>query len=320
MTQIKKLPIKVLRHIFRKSEYTEQYVQYFGQQGNNLVRDSITENFFQKRGLFIGKFGTIELKAIVNSLLVNKPLSSTLVYEYIRDLINLDSQNCLKGMCNNAGFFPADLRLLHNFDNLMLDDMKYVDILGSNVYEEKYINDRIPQAKKIQLDSYLAPFLWANPWTSVLKGKKVLVVHPFVDSIRKQYERRNLIFNNPDVLPEFKSLILIKAVQTIAGQPCEFKDWFEALEYMENEIKKEDFDVAIIGCGAYGFPLAAYVKRMGKIAIHMAGWTQMLFGIYGNRWLKDQPQYSKFINEYWVRPSENERPKNLNKVENGAYW
>ena len=26
-----------------------------------------------------------------------------------------------------------------------------------------------------------------------------------------------------------------------------------------------------LGCGAYGFPLAAHVKRMGKKAIHMGG-------------------------------------------------
>lgn len=49
-------------------------------------------------------------------------------------------------------------------------------------------------------------------------------------------------------------------------------------------------------------------------------WTQMLFGIYGNRWIKDQPEFKKYINEYWTRPSIDERPKNVEKVEGGCYW
>ncbi len=50
-----------------------------------------------------------------------------------------------------------------------------------------------------------------------------------------------------------------------------FKDWFDAFEYMKAEINKSNYDICILGCGAYGFPLAAHVKRMGKKAIHMGG-------------------------------------------------
>ena len=42
-------------------------------------------------------------------------------------------------------------------------------------------------------------------------------------------------------------------------------------EYMKAEINKSNYDICILGCGAYGFPLAAHVKRMGKKAIHMGG-------------------------------------------------
>ena len=124
-----------------------------------------------------------------------------------------------------------------------------------------------------------------------ISSKKVLVVHPFTESIKMQYDKRTLLFGNPDVLPEFKELILVKAIQSIAGngESTGFKDWFEALEWMKAEISKHDYDIALIGCGAYGMNLAAHVKREGKIAIHLAGWTQMLFGIYGNRWLNDEP-------------------------------
>ena len=62
------------------------------------------------------------------------------------------------------------------------------------------------------------------------------------------------------------------------------------------------------------------MKRKKKIAIHLAGWTQKLFGIYGKRWVQDQPEFSKYINQYWVRPSEDEKPEGAQKVEGGCYW
>ena len=127
------------------------------------------------------------------------------------------------------------------------------------------------------------------------------------------------MFADKRVLPKFKSLETIKAVQTIAGNNSVFKDWFEALDFMKKEIDKKDFDIAIIGCGAYGFPLAAHVKRRGKKAIHMGGPTQMFFGIKGKRW-EDNEKFKTIINDYFVNPTDQDIPKDFNKVEGGCYW
>ena len=121
------------------------------------------------------------------------------------------------------------------------------------------------------------------------------------------------------MLPAFQSLQTIKAVQTIASQTSEYKDWFAALDYMKAEIDKKDFDIAIIGCGAYGFPLAAHVKRKGKKAIHLGGPTQMLFGIKGKRWI-DNPNFNEIINEHFIFPNESDKVPNANKVEGACYW
>jgi hypothetical protein len=123
----------------------------------------------------------------------------------------------------------------------------------------------------------------------------------------------------PYVLPEFK-LETLKAVQTIAGQRDErFNNWFEAIDYMYKKATEIDFDVAIIGCGAYGFPLAAKLKQAGKVAIHMGGVTQILFGIKGARW-DIHPEASKLYNEYWVRPRAEDVPENAEGVEDRCYW
>lgn len=97
----------------------------------------------------------------------------------------------------------------------------------------------------------------------------------------------------------------------------------------EKEIDKCDYDICLIGCGAYGFPLAAHVKRMNKKAIHMGGSLQLLFGIIGKRWedpeygyieLKKKGCYPQLINKYWIRPGMKEKPQNAIQVESGCYW
>ena len=77
---------------------------------------------------------------------------------------------------------------------------------------------------------------------------------------------------------------------------------------MKDEISNKKFDIALIGCGAYGLPLAGHVKRLGKIGIHMGGCLQLLFGIKGKRW-DNNPSVNKFYNDNWVRPSNNDIPK-----------
>ena len=223
-------------------------------------------------------------------------------------------------MINNAGFFPNGNKYFSMFSDLYRKSAREIDILGNwNLYNHAFEEEC--HYTKFYIDD-IYPFMAKYPWTSALKGKKVLVIHPFKDTIIKQYENRSLLFDNPDILPVFASLRVVKAVQSLGGESNGFSSWFDALKYMEDEIDKEDYDVAIIGCGAYGMPLAAHCKRMGKKVVHMGGATQLLFGIAGDRWLNHFGEaYHKLCsNPHWVRPSETDRPKNADKVENACYW
>ena len=78
--------------------------------------------------------------------------------------------------------------------------------------------------------------------------KKVLVIHPFVDTIKKQYEKRDKLFENSK-LPTFESLECVRAIQSNAGEneAIEFSSYFDALESMKAEILKKDFQVAFAG-------------------------------------------------------------------------
>lgn len=278
------------------------------------------------RPCMVARFGSVELGCVLNYLSIREHAEGRRsLWRYIQGQ-GSDwwwSEKGVFSMSNNAGFFPNTPDMLERFARLMLDDMKEVDILGSWQKGEWDVRDYMSKSvKKVHL-LYLEPFWSSKPWSRALKGKKVLVIHPFAETIKRQYnEKRHLLFKDEETLPDFK-LLVIKAIQSLGGGNGEYNDWFEALHWMEDEMDKTDYDVALIGCGAYGFPLAAHAKRTGHQALHIGGALQLLFGIKGKRWedvSRYGDRYATLFNEHWVRPGQEETPKTADKVEGACYW
>ncbi len=234
-------------------------------------------------------------------------------------------EKSMEQLCRWSGFFPNDVVHGNDFNYYMINAMKDVDMLAvwnlrfEEYYIRKYMRKDICLTYLLNLEPWKAP---EKPWTSALENKKVLVIHPFENTIQAQYKHRADIFPGTNILPEF-SLKTLKAVQTIAGEKDErFSNWFDALDWMYREAMKIDFDVAILGCGAYGLPLTSMLKASGKKAIHLGGATQILFGIKGKRW-DHEAAYDyvrNFYNENWVYPKQEDEVKNKKIVENGCYW
>lgn len=283
-----------------------------GQQAS----DEIEKLLRSDKPAMIARLGLTETKSMIEG--TNQPSLKSYSNLISRKIDHIGwTQESIDSIHEVSGFFPATRENVGKFVQLMLKDMPQVDILGSWMRQEKLFGKELKQAIKVPLGD-LEPFFHPDPWSKVLKGKKVLVIHPFEATIKKQYQQREKLFSNPDILPEFE-LKTIKAVQTIAHTPSPFGSWFEALKYMEGLIDNTNFDIAIIGAGAYGFPLAAHIKSIGKKAIHLGGATQLLFGIKGKRW-EDRPEFQALFNEYWVKPLDEDRPENFQKVEDGCYW
>lgn len=267
-----------------------------------LIRESLAS----PEPLMIGRFGSTEIKAVLYPRI---PFPARLFFR----------ERIFGNMRTLSGFFPSNEEMIRRFSSLMYEDIKQLDILGSWRLEEFFLRNELRKVTRVELKG-LEPYLSEHPWTESLKGARVLVVHPFNKTIERQYsDSRNKLFRDERVLPEFSSFETVKAVQSIADSSSEFGSWFDALEYMKCEIDKRCFDVAILGCGAYGFPLAAHIKRTGRKAIHLGGATQILFGIKGRRW-DGHPVVSGLYNDFWVRPSVDDKPQGAAKVENGCYW
>jgi len=232
-----------------------------------------------------------------------------------------DGNICLD-ICNSSGFFPNDNQKIAEFCKLYMGCMADCDVIGcfKEIPGESFLWKQAQQCPEFVPVSSLEPYLFNTPWSTSLKDKRVLVVHPFAESIFKQYSKnKDRLFQNKDVLPDFE-LITLPAVQAIRQEKTEFSDWFEALQAMQKKISEISFDVCIIGAGAFGLPLASYVKSLGKISIHMAGTTQILFGIRGKRWELYIPEVARLFNEFWTRPLPHEHPQDYANNEGGAYW
>ena len=224
-----------------------------------------------------------------------------------------------------SGIFPNNTNLIPRYTSFVESTLPQIDFLASfNWVMEDYVIDvYLNKDIIVAANRSIEPFYYRNdhPWSEALEGKKVLVIHPFADTIEKQYAKRELLFPGTNVLPKFE-LRTLKAVQTIVGTKDErFDDWLEALNWMYEEAMKIDFDVAILGCGGYGQPLACMLKKAGKQAIQIGGATQILFGIKGKRWEVAKSEITKMFNDNWVRPSSDETPlhKERNEI-GGAYW
>jgi hypothetical protein len=271
-----------------------------GEQANKVIKSLIVS----EKPSMISRLGVVEINCIRG---------------YFNHLKwSLNTRNALR---DNAGVFPvADDECLELFSRLYLTDIELVDLMGIsfNTFEDYLCNNYCPGAE-LSLLRNLEPYYHDSPWSETLRDMSVLVIHPFKESIEHQYHnKRELLFMDSNILPKFE-LKTIAAVQSISGAKTEYRTWFDALDSMKEQIDKTSYDIAIIGAGAYGLPLAAHVKRSGRKAIHLGGSTQILFGIRGKRW-DNHPEISRMYNANWIRPNVKEKPDKFEVVEQGCYW
>ena len=285
------------------------------QQSNDLVRQCIKSD----TPCMVARFGYAELEVICTYLIMQQPQWHKKINMFYRGgRLGWDKQ-LRSSFSNNAGFFPAIRDNLEKYAQQVIGEVPFLDVLHSWLPGEQNLFEFF--SDKTMLSNNYHPCLCERPWTEALKGKKVLVISPFSETIKKQYgENRKKIHSNPAMLPEF-DLITLKSVQSAAGIESKsgFDSWFSAFDYMCNKINQIDFDIALIGAGSYGFSLAAYIKKNKGKAVHTAGGTQLIFGIKGNRW-ENIPEVKKLFNDHWVRPSLEETPKNALGIEGGCYW
>jgi hypothetical protein len=276
------------------------------EQGNQTVYELLNSS----KPILITRFGSAELTVMLNRFyILNGKLK-----KWDLNRINLGIFNC-------SGVFPTNQNTLERFSDLYISCLPGIDALavwynyGEHIFHKKYFKE----APLFPLES-LEPFRFRSPWSKALAGKKVLVVLPYEKSVKEQYSKKEFLFQNKDVLPDFE-IFVYKPYNAYTDNPEIGKDWFFYLQKMIDEIELIDFEIALVAAGPFGLPLASAIKKIGKKAVHVGGALQLLFGIKGNRW-EEREEFLGYINDNWIKPDVSEIPSLdiKSKIDNGSYW
>jgi hypothetical protein len=150
-----------------------------------------------------------------------------------------------------------------------------------------------------------------------IAGRKVLAISSFDGLIQQQYDSGN-VYKIYEKFPKIAGLSTVKFPYCFLNNGPH-QNYFETLDAIFEEIKKQDFDIALLGCGAYGHMLCHRIhSELGKDAIYIGGSIQTIFGILSKR----EKDVSKLpVNEYWITEIPEEYiPANYKQIENGCYW
>lgn len=227
-------------------------------------------------------------------------------------------------------------------------DTQCMDHLNARCYHEYKVrlprNARslVPQQTSAALgriDHMISYNMSLGFWLPVLEllarhRTRVLVVSGFAASIEHQIPKLSLIHPNYD-LSGLTFRVVAAPMQCpdtmstpgwpMPEDPTE-NTWARNLARLRAnpEWDARRNDIAIIGCGPMGMPVARFAAKERNISsVYIGGFVQVIFGIVGQRYLDTQGTglgERGVINEHWIRPLPAETPPNLLGMEGGAYW
>lgn len=279
---------------------------------NELFNSNLRNDILSKKPLFVCRYGLSELTA-------------TTVLEFIeKGLCGKVSEDQIRMLKLNSGVFPETQSNYLYFANqyrLSFKNADYSAYLGNGLLEEYHLRRWFRQDVLLMHMQALEPWHFMHPWTMALTNMKVIIIHPFAELIKQQYGRRNNIFLNRNILPDFE-LITIKAIQTSGTNLSNnYRDWNDALESLYVDCMTKDFDIALLGCGSYAVPLGSKIKEAGKMAVVLGSAIQIMFGIKGKRWDEGSPEVVAMYNDFWIRAGDEYKISGAEiKSDGPAYW
>lgn len=278
------------------------------QKDNLYIKEIIQQN----KPFFIGRIAGCELKV---------------AYFYQQGNL-LDIVDELRELENNAGIYTKDTTSLAEYTRRLIESYDHCTVIAEweqtgKVFAhtgsgQEFITKRTQSIPKIDARA-LEPYYFKDSWMPALKGKKILIVHPFSKTLSKQVENLKKVFPNQSWFEECE-FQFVQPPLTLAGNH-DNKDWQEHLKpFLESLREVKEFDIALVAAGGYGMLVADYIfKDIGRSVMYIGGALQLFFGVIGKRWF-DNKEILKLVNDDWSRPDKNDKPANFTRVEKGCYW
>lgn len=267
------------------------------------------------RPFFIGRIAGIELQT---------------AYDVMKGTLQQIVQD-QKELENNAGIHIKHRGSLPEYVRQLLEAYDHCTLIAEwnrngPVYEitgrgQELVAERTPHIPKIDALE-LEPYYHSSSsqtWMNLLKGKRILVIHPFKASIEKQLPNLSGLFPDRAWFEDCTFQVMMPPM-TMAGNHGG-RDWQDEISAFYRHLDKvNDFDVALVAAGGYGMLISDYIyTKMNRSVMYIGGALQIFFGIIGKRWFTNS-DIMKLVTDDWIRPSSAERPPNHTNVERGCYW
>ena len=260
--------------------------------------------------------------------------------KYVKDWLKNVLMSYTNWLYTTAGYYDKTVKgNVFNFDNTaltpnFLNYIKELEISCGNCDEFLYygspgINNIIDQCLERFKEKYKVGHMRTLNGTRLIdridkiyyyiRDKRVLVVSSFGGLTKQQYDNGNVykIYEN---FPKIKSLDYINFPYCFNNNGPH-NNYFETCNYMFNKIKekKDEFDVILMSCAAYGHILTHKCDvELQKDIVYLGGSIQEFFGIASKR--EKEAGFIK-INEYWITEIPDEYiPKNCVPPEGGCFW
>jgi len=223
-------------------------------------------------------------------------------------------------MRNNAGFYYKDHNMCNEISKWWCDQTK--DLLLSETITSAYCVLNFDLILWSLLDLKKKYYNYSNVSKILLQnseGKKMLYIGGGIDSIKAGYERGlQKAWKFP--VSNF-SMYYLKTPQTTIGCYYPHSSIKETCEVLINEIdqKYSDFDIAILGCGAYGPPIINILRKKysNKNLCYLGAECYKMFGVYSNG--MPYTDYNEAIKENWIEVIET-KPEGTMHHPEPKYW
>jgi hypothetical protein len=299
--------------------------KYNIKHGNVKLYEYISKKIDNNQNFIIPRVAGIETQDAIFTMLLSLPQYNDQQSQILDALENHKFR-----MKNNAGIMISSFDSHIKYSKLFLESFQECEIFLNwapfdCVYQSCFTSMKILEELYKSKDTVYSEvldiyhYIYAIPWTFALKGKRILMVSNFAESIEEKINVRKEIYGI-DLFPDCE-IITIRPPQTQGSEESEEFD-IELNKFTEKLDKiKDNYDIALVSCGGYGNLVCSHIYKSGKSAIYVGGVLQMYWGILGNRWFENRPDVIRlFLNKHWSRGKDSEKPRDHKTIEGSCYW
>jgi len=219
-----------------------------------------------------------------------------------------------------SGVFPADPDFYLRFAELYAARLRELDCVGLSTDSLRVSLDIL---RFHSVDADLVRYKHQEPDRSCpaddercylphFAGKRLLLVSPYAEALRRRATRETFEAVWAKTGKRWFDPVAVDALEFPYGfmraTQRRYGTCLDLLAEIEARIDERDCDVALIGAGALGVPIASFVRSRGKVGISLGGPLQVLFGVAGQRWRSRPSWRERYINDAWIDVPAEYRP------------